>query len=61
MDKYYVKYVIAMQDIIDKIGFDYEYAYLVWDNDDVDELSIFKVEHIEIPLLFLEQMKKRFI
>ena len=58
MDKYYMNYAIAMQDIIDKIGFDYEYAYLVWDNDDVDELSIFKVEHIEVPLLFLEQMKK---
>lgn len=59
LEKFNIDYTISIQNVINKIGFDYDYVYLIWSNDDVDEMSIFKVEHIEIPLPFLKSMKEK--
>lgn len=48
-----------MKKILYYIGTKYEFEYLTWDNEDIEELSYFKVEHIEVPLKFLIEMNKK--
>ena len=59
LEKYDYKYLYSMKKVLEYVGTEYEFAYLAWDNDDIDEMSCFKVEHIEIPLKFLIEMNKK--